>query len=97
MLPTRLSDRPGSCTFPYLYLPADLSSTANFSNPTPFKSCHTLHSKELCADEIRLLGQNVSTPLYFCSPGRYLYIIGRGLLQVSRHFEPYTIRFLSTS
>src|SRR5437660_906623 len=97
MLPTLLSDRPKLSSFLNLFLPPDLSSNANPSNPIPFESCHLADSNKLCPDLIRLLGQRLSTLLYFCSPGRYLQIVGCGLLQACRDFKPYTVRFLSTS
>src|SRR5437868_3589998 len=97
MLPTLLSDRPGLSSFPNLFLPPDLSSNAIPSNHTPFDSRQLADSNELCVDLIRRLGQKLPTLWYFYSPDRYLQIVGCGLLQACGDFEPYTIRFLSTS
>ena len=97
MLLTLLYDRSGLSSFPNLFLPPDLNIDAIPSNHTPFNSPRWADSNELCADLIRPLGQKLPTLLYICSPGRYLQIVGCGLLQACKDFEPYTIRFLSTS
>jgi len=59
----------------HLFKPADCYRYATASGLIPFDSSRPADSDGLPPDPIRPLAVELSSSLYFCSPGRYLQIV----------------------